>query len=64
VLMMGEGDEQTPLVIVKNAPKIEFMTETLSDEIQSSIQISPDEDLYAPFFQQSNWDFPLKKSKS
>ena len=45
VLVMGEGDEQQPLAIIKNAP-VEFCEKVPKKELY----ISPKDDMYAPIF--------------
>lgn len=55
VFVMGEGDEQTPLAIIKNAPKISFVNRVPSKDEEDSIRISMDEDLYAPLLQAARW---------
>ncbi|HEX3095863.1 MAG TPA: coenzyme F420-0:L-glutamate ligase [Patescibacteria group bacterium] len=47
VLTMGEGDEQTPLAVVSDAP-IEFTLQTQADE--SFLSMSPEDDIYKPLF--------------
>lgn len=48
VLVMGEGDEQTPLALMAQAPKITFVERTPSQEEERFFFLSPEEDLYAP----------------
>ncbi|MDG7056034.1 MAG: putative folate metabolism gamma-glutamate ligase [Wolbachia endosymbiont of Meromenopon meropis] len=48
VLVMGEGAEQTPMAIIKNAPKIHFLTRPPTMEEERSIRVSMKEDLYSP----------------
>lgn len=55
VLVMGEGDEQTPLSIISNAPKIIFQDRPPSEEEMKSTTIALDEDLYAPLLTHVNW---------
>jgi putative folate metabolism gamma-glutamate ligase len=55
VFLMGEGDEQTPLAIIKNAPKISFCNIPPSIEEENSIKISIEEDLYAPLLLSAKW---------
>lgn len=45
VLLMGEGDEQQPLAIIKNAP-VEFRRKTSRRELQISLK----DDMYRPLF--------------
>lgn len=55
VFVMGEGDEQTPLAIISNAPKISFMTTPPTDEEEKNVIISMSEDLYAPLLMSAPW---------
>ncbi len=48
VFLMGEGCEQTPLAIITDAPKINFVQNVPTAEEKDSIIISMAEDLYAP----------------
>ena len=55
VFIMGEGDEQTPLAIIKNAPKISFLDRVPNKKEEKSVRISLKEDLYAPLLQSGKW---------
>jgi putative folate metabolism gamma-glutamate ligase len=55
VFMMGEGNEQTPFAVIKNAPKISFLDRPPSIEERKSIIISMEEDLYAPLLRAGKW---------
>lgn len=55
VFMMGEGDEQTPIATIRNAPKITFLNRSPSDEEINFLTISMDEDLYAPLLKAVPW---------
>ncbi len=55
VLVMGEGAEQTPLAIIRNAPKIRFLTRLPTIEEEKSVKISMQEDLYSPLFMGIRW---------
>ncbi len=48
VLMMGEGDEQSPLALISDAPKISFLDREPTVEEEASISIPIEEDLYGP----------------
>jgi putative folate metabolism gamma-glutamate ligase len=54
-LVMGEGDEQTPLAIIHNAPKITFVSRAPSAEEEKSVTIPMEEDLYAPLLMAAEW---------
>ena len=51
VLVMGEGDEQTPLALITHAPKITFVDRPPSKEEERFFFLSPEEDLYAPLLE-------------
>lgn len=56
VLVMGEGNEQTPFAIIKNAPKISFLNHEPTVEEQNSVIIAMENDLYAPLLMGVKWD--------
>ncbi len=55
VLMMGEGAEQTPIAIIQDSPKINFLSRIPTSEEEVSISIPMEEDLYAPFLMKASW---------
>lgn len=55
VFVMGEGAEQTPLAIIRHAPKVTFQTSVPSAAEKKSISIDVDQDLFAPLLQQAAW---------
>ena len=55
VVVMGEGNEQTPLAMIHNAPKVSFLSQPPSPEEEESITISLEEDLYAPLLKGVRW---------
>ncbi len=55
VFVMGEGNEQTPFSIIKDAPKISFLDRPPTLEEEESIKIPMDEDLYAPLLMGAKW---------
>lgn len=48
VLIMGEGDEQTPISVINEAPKITFLQRAPSYEEEKSIIIPLRDDIYFP----------------
>ena len=48
VLIMGEGDEQVPIVIIKNAP-VEFTNKKITKKYKN-LTLSPKKDIYARVF--------------
>lgn len=57
VFVMGEGAEQTPLVKIQQALKIQFTKQPPSPETEASVIISMQEDIYAPLLRQAPWRF-------
>ena len=55
VLVMGEGNEQTPLAVISEAPRVSFLTRQPTSEEEKSIKISIEEDLYAPLLMAVKW---------
>ena len=55
VFVMGEGREQTPLALIRNAPRISFLDHPPSVEDYARITISLEEDLYAPLLKSARW---------
>ena len=54
-LVMGEGDEQTPIAVISNVPFVEFQNnDPTPDEIKETF-VSRSEDLYAPFLNLAPW---------
>lgn len=51
VLVMGEGNEQSPLALIEDAPKITFLDREPSVDEEASIHIPIAEDLYGPLLQ-------------
>jgi F420-0:gamma-glutamyl ligase len=55
VLLMGEGDEQTPLAVINDIPFVEFQARNPTVEELQELQIALDDDLYAPLLKSVNW---------
>lgn len=55
VLMMGEGTEATPIALMQDISFVTFVDEDPSDKELASLQISIDEDLFAPFLKKTVW---------
>jgi dihydrofolate synthase / folylpolyglutamate synthase len=54
VLVMGEGTEQTPLVIARNVPYA-FLSSEARKETNTSYVVPPEEDIFAPFITTALW---------
>ena len=57
VFCMGEGNEQTPFAIIKNAPKVEFENTPPKEADIRSLFIPMEEDLYGPLLKTGQWIF-------
>lgn len=55
VLVMGEGNEQTPIAIVKDVPFVKFLARNPTKKELDDLKISIDEDLYAPILKAAKW---------
>ena len=63
VMLMGEGSEQTPIVLISDLPKsVEFTQKKYSSKKPfSSFQVPTDEDLFRPFIKPLPWKKSTKK---
>lgn len=55
VLVMGEGNEQTPLAIIEDLPFVEFQDRNPTQKEIEDEKISIEDDLYAPLLTAVNW---------
>ena len=55
VLMMGEGSEQTPLAVLEDLENIDFQDRNLDDQELASLKINLEDDLFAPFLKNADW---------
>jgi len=55
VFVMGEGDEQTPIAILNNCPKITFVDRIPTETEKDSVSIPINNDIYAPLLTAVNW---------
>jgi putative folate metabolism gamma-glutamate ligase len=55
VIVMGEGNEQTPLAIVADASFVEFVDEDPGEEELRELTIPLEDDLYGPILKQAPW---------
>ena len=55
VLVMGEGNEQTPLARIAGVPSVDFQDRDPSDEELASLAVTLDDDLYAPLLAAVDW---------
>lgn len=62
VCVMGEGQEQTPLVLISEAEKIVFQDRPPSEEECRALSIALEDDLYAPLMTAVAWRSKAEKS--
>jgi dihydrofolate synthase / folylpolyglutamate synthase len=55
VMMMGEGNEQTPLAMITEAPSIVFQDRNPNDTELAALSIALEDDLYSPILSQVKW---------
>lgn len=55
VLVMGEGDEQTPLAVLRDLLFVRFQDRDPTAEELASLQIAIEDDLYAPLLKSVAW---------
>lgn len=55
VVAMGEGEEQTPIAIITELEKVEFTGRNATVDEVSDLQISLDDDVYAPILKRAPW---------
>ena len=56
VFVMGEGNEKTPMAIIKNATKIKFLQRKLTQKEVEKVFIKMEEDLYFPLLKDRAWE--------
>ncbi len=55
VLVMGEGAEQTPLVLLTDLPFVQFQARNPTDAELAALHIAIEDDLYAPLLNNVAW---------
>ncbi|MBP9670047.1 coenzyme F420-0:L-glutamate ligase [Candidatus Woesebacteria bacterium] len=55
VVVMGEGDECTPLAFIENVPFVHFVENDPTQEELDNLKISIEDDLYAPLIKNADW---------
>jgi F420-0:gamma-glutamyl ligase len=55
VLVMGEGNEQTPLAVIDDIPFVTFQERDPSAEELQQLRIDMEDDLYAPLLKEVEW---------
>lgn len=55
VVVMGEGDERTPIAVIEDIPFVRFVDNDPTDTELGNLEISIDDDLYAPLIKNADW---------
>ena len=55
VLVMGEGDEQTPLAVIHDLPFVQFQERAPTPQELAALHIAIDDDLFAPLLRSVPW---------
>lgn len=55
VLAMGEGTEQTPLVLIEDLPFVHFVNHDPTEEELATLQIDKDADVFGPLLNGVDW---------
>lgn len=63
VVVMGERDEQTPLVIIEDVSFVAFQDRNPTEEEIQNLSISLEEDIYAPILKKVDWKKGQKYKK-
>lgn len=56
VLLMGEGNEQTPLALIEDISFVQFQDAHPSEEEITNLHIDMEKDVYAPLLRSSLWE--------
>ena len=63
VLVMGEGAEQTPLALIDEIPFVEFQRRNPTEKEIKELEMTPEDDLFAPLLRAVKWKKGGKASK-
>ncbi len=55
VVVMGEGNEQTPLAVIEDIPFCQFQERNPTMQEIQELVIAPEDDIYAPILQKVEW---------
>ncbi len=55
VVLMGEGNEQTPIAVITEVPFVEFEDRPPTESEIASLRIDPKDDLFAPLLDSPKW---------
>ncbi len=62
-LVMGEGNEQTPLAVITELPNLKFQNQSPTNAEIKSTHIELEDDMYAPFLTAVKWKKGKRKLK-
>ncbi|MBI4065464.1 coenzyme F420-0:L-glutamate ligase [Candidatus Gottesmanbacteria bacterium] len=54
-MVIGQGDEQTPLAIIRDIPFVQFLNKQPSDKEIEDLKIDPADDLFSPLTDTPKW---------
>jgi dihydrofolate synthase / folylpolyglutamate synthase len=54
-VVMGEGSEQTPIVLLSELDFVDFVNHDPTEEELASLRIEPNEDVYSPLLKDAPW---------
>jgi F420-0:gamma-glutamyl ligase len=55
VVVMGEGNEQTPLAVISDVPFVEFQDKNPTQEELEGLHIELEDDVFAPLLTSVEW---------
>jgi dihydrofolate synthase / folylpolyglutamate synthase len=55
VMVMGEGNEQTPMALIRDVPFVQFQSENPTQKELDDLKICIDDDIYAPLLNGVKW---------
>lgn len=55
VTVMGEGNEQTPLAVIKDVPFVTFLDHPPTKKERDALTIQPEDDIYSPLLTAVKW---------
>jgi dihydrofolate synthase / folylpolyglutamate synthase len=61
-LVMGEGNEKTPLAVINDVPYVQFQPRPPTPAEINSLKISLDDDIYAPLLTRVKWQTGHKRN--
>jgi F420-0:gamma-glutamyl ligase len=56
VVMMGEGNEQTPIALLEDLPFVDFQLRNPTEEELAGLRIEPEDDMFWPLIKSAPWE--------